>query len=448
MRASRVLAGMTAAFLFLPAFLRAEPLKPEYFRRCAVVGQARGGALYQVPLGRDILDACGPGCRDLRLFAEDGRDVPFVIIDHAIPQASRTAYELKATGYSDDAGKAAIVFRMPDRFEPVGSMALKTPDRDFRKTVVIYGSQDGEEWERIAEDAVFDFSSQVDVRKTELTFPAASFRYFRLVMGDADPAAPAEAVRLRYNGIDLSINSLKNRRLRIDGAVAYTPFTEEGRVLYDEAPLSGYEEKTDKDGNSVLTFRTGLPFDRLRIDAEGPYYYRSVRILQSASGKEGTYAPLAASAVYKFPFLKAEEEKSVVDAARAGSGHYRLVIENGGNRPLRLRGMYLSWVRKNLFFVPERDTASHRLCADSEGRGAGAPPYDLGRFVTATNWNRQAFETLKASAAQENADYRPAPAGDRKARMEKTVFTAVVILLVIGLGYWLFALLRRADRPR
>ncbi|MDA8078513.1 MAG: DUF3999 family protein [Nitrospiraceae bacterium] len=450
MRVTGALASMAAAVLLLPGIVLAESMLPENFRYSAAIqGQTRGGVLYQVRLGSDILGRCGPGCRDMRLFAADGREVPFVVIDHVIPRATRTAYELKATGYSDDAGRAEVVFTMPDRFEPVGSIALKIPDRDFRKTISIFGSHDGVRWEPLAEDAIFDFSSQVDVRKTEIPFAASSCRYFRLVIRDADQTAlPIETVRLRYNGIDFSINTMKNRRLRIDGAVAYTPATEEGRVVYEETPLSPYQEKTDKDSNSVVTFRTGLPFDRVHIDAEGSYYYRPVRIMQSVSGKEGSFVPLAASAIYKFPLLKSVEEKSGVDTTRARGGYYRIVIENAGNQPLRIRGIHLSWVRKNLFFVPERDTPSHRLCAGSEGQGMDAPPYDLDRFVTAQNWNQQAFETLAASSVQENTAYRPAASHDRRAGMEKSVLIAVVLLLVIGLGYWLFALLRAAHRGR
>nr|MDA8078024.1 hypothetical protein [Nitrospiraceae bacterium] len=68
--------------------------------------------------------------------------------------------------------------------------------------------------------------------------------------------------------------------------------------------------------------------------------------------------------------------------------------------------------------------------------------------VTAQNWNQQAFETLAASPVQENTAYRPAASHDRRAGMEKSVLIAVVLLLVIGLGYWLFALLRAAHRGR
>ena len=65
-----------------------------------------------------------------------------------------------------------IVLQRPKDAGPFWELTLQTTARDFHKTVRLQASHDRATWVEVTTDALFDFSSHIDVRKTTLAFTA------------------------------------------------------------------------------------------------------------------------------------------------------------------------------------------------------------------------------------------------------------------------------------
>lgn len=448
---------MRAAFFILlfPLFLfpsaQAVPAQqptPAEFRYFSLIhGPIRSAVLYQVHLSPEVLRRCAEECRDLRVFERDNREVPFVILDDRWTEGKGLAYHLEITGYEESGDTAVISMKMPDKYGPVDRLVLETRNRDFRKAAAVYGSDDMKTWDLLAEDAVYDFSSQVDLRKTEIRFREASYRYYRLRLTDAGrKEGKEETVKLRYNGLDFSVNRSSGGRLRIDRVEGRTAPVTERTGVFDEAIFTEFSSSGDRDGNTVIVLEAGLPLERLYFHATTPFFYRMVRVYYSDSGKDGSYVFLTSGPIYRFSISGNKEERHSLEFKSAGHRFYRFIVENGGNAPLGIQKIGFSWIRKNLFFVGLSDAEDYTFCVGNPF--IRKKEYDLAHFITRDNWQGSLYEYASLSPLRENDRYMPLPLKDRREKMEKNILTAIVCLLVAGIGYWLYVLLKKAEKNK
>ena len=431
------------------AAMAASPSILKDFQYCAeVAGPVRTDSLYQVHLTGAVLEKSGAGQEDVRLFSLSGREVPVVLIEGAPSAEAAETYPLEITGYSGDASSAVITMRLPEKHRPISGISLDIPDSDFRKRAVLSGSRDGKAWRVLAEDAIYDFSSQVDLRKTKLEFPASDFRYFQLELADAKPAGAGDtSIRLKYEGLDFSVNGGMKKELRIHEAQGGTTAPGEKTAVYDEQAFAAPQAIQDKDGNTVVIIKAGLPADRFSFQISNPYYYRTVSISASETGKEDSYVPVARGAIYRFP-LSAEqhEAKTAIDVRMPKHGYCKIVIENKNSPPLDVKGVAIAWVRKDLYFIALGNEGRYSLCFGNPA--LARPDYDLAHFVNSATLSRHPYERLNPGSIRENAGYEPPVPGGRRAKVETLVLKAVVVLLVVGIGFWLYALMRKAGEKR
>lgn len=407
-------------------------------------GPLKNGVLYHVHLEAAVLEKCAAGCRDLRVF-HMGREVPYVVIENRNDGRSPSIYSLEITELDEQGPVTILIMKMPQKYEPITRLTLNIPDRDFRKNVTLEGGNDLKTWDVVVHDRIYDFSSQVDLRKTYISFPASGFRYYRLVIRDeAKLNAKKEMLTLKYQGLDLSVNGLEPKKLRIGSITGQTFFESEHSAVYDETDMTAYRIEQDKDRNTIVVFETGLPFTRISFDVSNPYFYRKVSIYSSDTGKENTYKLLQASSLYRLLFSEVTEEKSRLDCGTPGSRHYRIVIENGSNPRLDIKGVRLGWVQKHLFLVALDDADSYT--AGLGNSAVGAPDYDLSRSINQANWQKVSAGKTEITAIIQNQDFKPGLPQDTRQKTEKTVLIVVVCLLVAGISYWLYSLLSKTGR--
>lgn len=445
-RAGVALFIMTA---FVTAAMAAPPSTLKDFQYCAeVAGPVRMDSLYQVHLTGAVLEKSGAGQEDVRLFSPSGKEVPFVLIENAPSAEAAETYPLEITGYSGGPSSAVITMRLPEKHRPISVISLDIPDIDFKKRAVLSGSGDGKAWQALAEDAIYDFSSQVDLRKTKVEFPATDFRYFRLRLIDAKPAGAGDtSIRLKYEGLDFSVNGGMNKELRIHEAQGGTAAPGEKTAVYDERAFAKPQATQDKDGNTVVLIKAGLPADRFSFQISNPYYYRLVSISASDTGKEDSYLPVARGAIYRFPLSAGQHEaKTALDVRMPKRGYCKIVIENRNSPPLEVKGVTVAWIRKDVYFIALGNEGRHSLCFGNPE--AARPDYDLAHFVNSATLPRHPYERLNPGSIKENAEYEPPVPGGRRAKVETLVLKAVVVLLVIGIGFWLYALMRKAGEKR
>ncbi|MBF0317771.1 MAG: hypothetical protein HQL04_06310 [Nitrospirae bacterium] len=404
-------------------------------------GVTRPNTLYRIHLTPEVLDKCSPGCNDLRLLDKDNNEVPYVILQDILPADKVETYALQITHYKAGDTRADIVMKMPRTYKPVSTIELSIADRDFNKKAVLYASRNGTDWDFITQEGIYDFTSQVDLRKTNLQFSASDYPLYRLILTDADVATDGsrQTIHLKYDGLDFSAFGVKNKKVRINAVTASTTATARQRVVYDKKVFSDLLTKLDDRKNTVFVVESAVPASSATLETSNPYYYRKVDVYYAIPGQSGSYSYgfYAAHYVYSFPLVGQGASKDYFDLPPNPGRQYKFVVNNANNPPLVVKSVTLGWIKRDLFFVSLKDSGGYVLCFG--GSGLKAPQYDLASFVNQNNYFERPFESVGPVSVALNTYYKP-PSQHLSRRVEKTILTIVIVTLVALIGVWMYRL--------
>ncbi|KWT81166.1 DUF3999 family protein [Candidatus Magnetominusculus xianensis] len=401
-----------------------------------IAGTLKKGTLYRVHLTTEILQKCAQNCKDLRLIESVGTgEVPYIILNDISPGQPVETYTLKITDYSVKGTSVEITMKMPDAAKPITAIKVSTEARDFQKNAVLYGSTDQKHWQVLTEDSLYDFSSQVDLRKTSIHFKRADFPYYRLKL--SEPNEQQKKINLTYEGLNLTVNEDTVKKLKINSVTALTTTTPDITTVYDNITFTGFKAQTTK--NTVITIEAALPFNRIYFNVTNPYYNR--RVMVSGSGAENQFIPLVGYLnIYAYP---AYQTKNFIEFKSERHQHYRIEIENRNNPPLDIKDITFQWVRKYLFFVALNDGVPVNMYIGNPS--AVRPDYDLSSFISQESWYKIQYETLKAGTLMPNPAFVQSLSNQQ---IGKTALRIVVILLVVLAGYWIYRLTTAPGRSK
>jgi len=125
-----------------------------------------------------------------------------VILDNRRPAKEPVRHALEVVSYDDRSDKTVIVLKRSSTTEPVTRLEIETPDRDFNKVVTVWGSTDKENWKILGEEPIYDFSSRVNLRKTQIALSKNAYPYFQLAVDEGEEKGNSQEIRLRYDGMD------------------------------------------------------------------------------------------------------------------------------------------------------------------------------------------------------------------------------------------------------
>ncbi|MCP4134227.1 MAG: DUF3999 domain-containing protein [bacterium] len=407
-------------------------------------GPVKKDSIYQVSLSANILEKCRPECRDARVLDSEGKEIPYVIINNHFPASKAERYTLTITDYSNNNNSAVMHMQLPARHEPVNKINVDTEESDFKKNYRLFGSSNKKNWKLLTRGSLYDFTSQVDVRKTTIRFKRSPWRYYRLNLADSGSGKSSGRVRLKYKDLEFSSREIQNKKIRINEITAFTTYKKGNTTIYDTKTFDSFSTEIDDNKNTVITLKAGLPFETVSFKVGNSYYYRTIKVYGSATGKENSFRFLTGGSLYRFSLFKNKESNNSLSYDTVKHAYYRFVIENNDNPPLEIKSIQLRWVQKKLYFVALANSENYSLHFGSSS--LERPEYDLAAFITQNNWFSHNRVKIRAGAIISNKDYKPGEAPESEEsneKLEKTILTVVVILLVLGMGVWLAALLRK-----
>lgn len=410
--------------------------------RAPVKGPIQKGEIYQVVLPGGVLSKMSSQLGDLRLYDTHQREIPYVIIDNVIPEIPGRNYALEVIRYQPGDSWIAIHLKNPEPFQDINALTLDIPDRDFQKELILEGSDDQKNWAYITQDTIYDFTSQIDLRKVRLSFSNIRYRFFRLKMRDgAKPQGPNQTIQVRVKGADVRINYPDAKKILIQRIEAHTGNGREAVILYDHQNIKPVKPKTTKDHKTIIDIQTGGRFERIDFEITNPLYYRQVHIYSSETGAEGSYQLLADDDIYRTP----DQTHSYLLNQFTNHPYFRFEIENKDDLPLNIKGIRLTWIQKLLCFYGLETAPAYTLYFGNPR--VTAPDYDLQKLVNPENWvevfaKQGGSNRLILPELTENPSFRGNPLG-KQGKQEGFILTIVVILLVAGLGVWLYKLLQR-----
>ena len=232
----------------------------------------------RLPLPRQVIAATAPGFADLRLFDDQGLETPYVVYAQSAPPSYTFAFEVLSYSQSEE-GDTIVLQRPPDT-GPCWELTVQTTARDFHKTVHLQASHDRATWVEVTTDALFDFSSRIDVRKTTFTCATTDAPYLRLLLKDVvPPKTDATAMQLRYEGLAFAVHGAPAKPFRIDRISGRTGNPHGADQVYDSTAFAQPDTRTDTQGNTLVHLgRVHLPVAQLTLTVDNPYYHRRVEL--------------------------------------------------------------------------------------------------------------------------------------------------------------------------
>jgi hypothetical protein len=412
---------------------------PSDFRAVAVVqGDSAPNVPVRVALPQEVISKTRGDFADLRLFDDAGQETPYVIYRQTRARQAPVSFPFEVVSYNDAEASEEIVVKRPDYAGAFREIEFIITGSDFKKLVQVEAGSDGDSLQTVASDAIFDFSSRVDLRKTSVSLPETDADYLRVLLrDDAEPRPDSPEMRLSYEGLEFSTTGTGVGPFRVNRILGWTGERRQAEHFYDRVTIQEPKSVLDKEGNTIVYPVVRLPVVSITFDVENPYYYRRIQLLTAVEDRDEDYRVARSGLIYRMPGM-AESEDTLEFSYP--TSYLRLKVLNGDNPPLRLRSVEIAWVRRNLYFVPEADR-SYELYLGSDV--VRQPRYELERLIPSDHTKLRQYAAMSLSGLRNNPKYDPQLRPATRETVERTVFAVLVVALVCALALWAFRLLKR-----
>ena len=418
--------------------------RAEFRLKAPLQGNENAGMPVRLALPRAVIAETARGFIDLRLFDDQGAEVPYCIYTQRRPERSFVNFTWQVLDYQPTDNTQTIILERPKQGGAFNALTLNTTARDYHKGITVSVSNDRRSWKQIATDTIFDFSSSINVRKTALELPETDARYLRVRLRDRSrPMKQGEDIRLRYKDLEFTLSGLKTGEIKIDGFTGNL-CEGPGSPLFDYAVFPNPQTFLDKDKNTIVALgRTNLPIDRTELRISNAYYYRTIELWAAETDEEKVYSRVTQDVVYRIPGVS--ERKSTLSFNQPRHAHVRLKVINQDNAPLQIEAVKIEWVRLNLYFIPE---SGRQYTLYYGGDDIQPPHYELQKLVPNQYDQLLRYAEWTVGALQKNEGYKPKADLRLKEKLEKYLFTVLVMVLVCGLAWWAFRLMKKISGSR
>lgn len=447
---SRAIAA--ALCLSLAAGPAASAAEPSWFEwRAPVEGEIQADHPVRVDLPADVLAATDASA-DLRLFDERDREVPFVIYEHKAPARLKEAVALKVVGYAEAGTGQYVLLEVPEDAGPIDRLRVTTPERDFAATLTLSASGerlplDDSRWQAVTQDALFDYSSRVDLRRTEIPLATpVTARYLRVGL-DVEEGGSRGVARVHRDADSLffSFRRASAHRLKISAFTALRAPDTPPERRYDTRRITGLSGRTDAGVTRIPLGRLNLPGDWLELDIATGFFYRTVEVWTAQEDAPGRWQRRGSEVVYRVPDMPRPQAR--IDVSFPEAPFIELRVLDGDNPPLEITSATLGWLRRSLYFIPEQ---GHTYAALFGAEDVSRPSYDTFHILPPTPGQLDSYPSLTLGPRGPNPRFDPAARIDpepARARAERYLFIAVILALVAGMAVWGIRLMKAASQP-
>jgi len=285
-------------------------------------------------------------------------------------------------------------------------LELLVSDRNFKRNVRIYGSDDAKDW-RLLKDGIniFDYSGDVHVKETTLNYPVNVFQYLKIEIKMKDDEEP-----LNVRGVEIT----------------HTEIEPPVETEYDPIQL-GFNENPEQKSTDVVVDLGGrnIPVKRLVMEISDPEFYREVRIMDHEFKKiirKGT--------IYKYTADGYINERLSLDMGEIELGKFGLRIVNHDNRPLKVEKITAIGTVRAVVFRPPEAGGARLYFGNPE---ASKPIYDLAQLYPKVTRVLPPMGELEAETL--NPLYKPPSPPPRD---YSWMIWPVLVLAVVIMGYLIF----------
>jgi hypothetical protein len=413
--------------------------------------------LFSVPFASDVYAATRDGFPDVRVLDSDDQLVPFLIrrVTEARTELVRRSWTVSNPSLKPQPanGLEIRVTLKPEDPQPTG-IRIVTPLDNFEQEIRVFATVNGSETTLVDGTFIFDYSRFMDVRRTEISFPASAARDFRILVAALTSDQESQLQELtRSIQSDSAVSrtertTIERRPFRIDRIEFWSEQTEQrlGADRIQPWPVTDLQVTQDEEHNqTVAAFRTQrAPLTSLKIRTPTRNFNRGVLVQVPADDQKAEqWRTIAESTISNFLLRDVHEEHLTISLPESRTDQMRVVIANGDSRELTIDGIEASGYQDEVVFLrpPNVD------CRLVYGSLTTAPAqHDTAPVSTAlTRGIRPVAARLGPQSARQSSP-QSEPGGVRDLLNNPIVLTGLVGILVLGLGWGLFQASRRIDR--
>ncbi len=366
------------------------PRAPALQRRTVLGVDAPGDFRLELDPPMYGASATRPRFQDLRVLGPQGQEVPYVLraVPPPAPEAPAPALARVLDPVLLPGGATRAVLDLQAHPGPHGALELTLSGQDYLRAVRVESSLDGREFGLLAEGAyVFDVATGGPrARRTRVSFPETHARYLRVTLlpGQDRVALRVEAARVER------------------GAPSLGPPRRSLELPARPAQLADPPGAPRRSAWELGERPVGLPLDALALDVQDEEFVRRVRVEATTRGE--AWFAVGGGVIYRVRRAAGghTDEALEVGLDAGERPRLRLVVEDGDDPPLKLRGARGLWSPEELV-LRAREAGAHELRLGDPR--AQAPRYDLAELLA-----RGSGGELRQAALGPLEPVTPAPA--------------------------------------
>ena len=324
----------------------------------------------------------------LRITGENNQEIPFalrrVFIKEAYSSQNISSSNIENLQKIDNT--LVLTVKQEKNILAIDCIKLKTPTKDFEKSVSIAVSNDNKSWNIIvANKAIFDYSGIVSLRKTEIQIPNSKYKYFRITINNFNEEETSPIRRLvkeKQSGISLKeISSVLKRKkhLKIDSVslISLSKHKSNLRLKQQDYPIKISSISTKKKKTIVELSSDSEPLTELCISSLSTNFSRQLSLQGSTDRKN--WNVIAVKNWTKSNILNKSVDNNKITFPEQRYKFYRITIQNGDN-PI-LKGIKVS-ARGNIYRIIMLGKQALELKL-YYGGSATAPQYEIADILPA-----------------------------------------------------------------
>ncbi|HET6978339.1 MAG TPA: DUF3999 family protein [Pyrinomonadaceae bacterium] len=414
-----LLVGATA-LVFTVSAQTSLSLWPNYV---SVTPERNENGVFDVVVPLPVMDKARPDLADLRLFDSNNREVPYGIrIRREVDEKREIPVRLFNAGFAGQSTSEVSV----DLGESPGEhneIEIETRGTNFRRQVVVEGSDSGREWRTLNGNAViFSFTSQNTVAESQrVSYPTSRYRYLRVKVS-ADQLTDDETPTVANVKVLMAVR-------------------EKGSLSTWNVYVPPYQLLRNQGAHAsawILDLGGRVPCDRLTLEIGDESFSRPFQV--EAVDDDQNVRRVASGDLTRHA---GDEQKPLVIVfdQEESVRKLRLQITDYSNPTLTIQNIEASAPARQLVFeLKEPPTQPLRLFFGNAN--VTAPHYDFEKELSA----RLAKEPIHANLGEvlPNREYKPEPLPFT----ERVPWLIYVVLAAssLALGFILFSLARTATK--
>lgn len=411
--------------------------------------------LVAVPLDAEVYARASADYADLRILDLNGNEVPYRLLTRTENREETIEKTWNAENLSLQLTEDGLDIRFAlgtDDPQPTG-IKIETPLQNFEQRVRVFGLLDAEET-LLADEAIFDYSQYMDVRRTELPLKQNSFRSFRLLVDRPTSEQESHLLELtrHLQGTGETERqerfTITRRPFRIDriGLGKKETRIEVASIVEQNWELSIQSTSVDEESRQTrIEFTTQRePLSKLRLVTSSHNFSRRVHLeVPVKTGLRDDWNRIASGTVSRLRYRDIEEQQLELSFPETRSRTFRLIVENRDSPPLAIDGLEaLGHVHQLLFLAQPDET--YELQYGRETDSTTRPEYDT---VAIDRLLAEGVNPLTFRLGAEIPDSRVPPerSSVRKLLNDPYFLTGLVVLMAALLGWGLYGAVKRMN---